>query len=765
MRVILTVLLLLTVTPMVRAVTVRGIVCSSEDERIIIGAEVLALVDSVQTFTARSDNRGSFSLKLPDGTVSCRITVSNPGYEAQTISVANPEGNIKLGRILLLPAPAELDEVTVTASGSRVIDLPDKSIIFTTQRERDRATDPMNLLAQLSYVTPMLTVSGSGDAVSIMGASPQVLINGVSRTYTDLNALDPQDIIKVEYVTHPDIRYGAPYINIVTVRHPTGGSVMAAFSAPVTRLGISPQAYASYRRGIHEVSLNCSGSLSKRRGEHYDLTEQYTAPDGIWESRLVGLPGHSSERGWNVSADYYLMGGPGRMLVTTLSLGRSSSQNHRSQESGDPDSPLTRTTDSHNRSLTPSLNLYGTLTLPGGGRIETSLYGSFGRGSIRESMSQSDGYDYTMLLDFGSGSHSLGAMLYYEQGLPWAKLSASLTYKSSRIPSRCDIDGEVQHAAPRQSCTFLSATLSGQLVGVQYYVSAGFSHTAATERITSPYAYLYLRRRMGPVSLVCEGRTATTAPWLSSYSDLTIPVNPLLFTRGNPHLRDVISRYARVYAGYSHGALFTSLSVSYTYQHNLPVSVCRYVDDPVDPLYRKFLMIIENGRGNSTFSSDLGMGVNNVLGMFSVRVDGSLRHMRSRGPVAFPKRTCLDASASASAYLGNWQLRLWANPFPSYTLWGNTVRMQRQSPLWGMSASWHRGPWSLSCSVNDLFIRRPAYQEATVLAGDLVTESRLWTVDDANLVKVTVRYQISFGRQARKAERTLGGASGIDFGR
>ncbi len=179
------------------ASVVKGTVYSAEDESVLIGAEVTALVDSVQTLSAKTGNRGDFSLNVPDGANRCSLIITSTGYEPHKLSIANLAGDVDLGRILLTPTASTLGEVWVTASSTRVIDLPDKSIVFPTQLEKDRATDPLNLLAQISYAAPSLSVNEQGRSVTIEGRTPQILINGVKRNYDDLNALDPQDVLKM----------------------------------------------------------------------------------------------------------------------------------------------------------------------------------------------------------------------------------------------------------------------------------------------------------------------------------------------------------------------------------------------------------------------------------------------------------------------------------------------------------------------------------------------------------------------------------------
>lgn len=417
---------------------VKGLVRSAEDDSAVVGAAVALVVDSVQSADTETGNRGDFSFTLPEKSGGCSIIVNLMGYEPHRISITNLAEDIDLGKIYLTPTATLLDEVEVTTA-SRVIALPDKSIIFPTKTEKERATSPLNLLTQISFAAPKLKVSEYPEAISIGGQSPQILINGVKRSLSEFRALAPSDILKIEYITYTDMRYKAPYINIVTVRPPTGGVFMGNLTAPVTTRQENHQIYSAYRRGRHEIAVNYNGSVRDSRKEHRNVTEEYFYPGHTYEIDLEGDPSRLIDRFHNASIDYTLMGNPKKYLVATAALEYHSQNSHNRQTGTDMPDDLGRHTNGHFKSLSPSLNIYGSLPVKDNGRLEANISGAYASSDYTRTLSQTNGYrDITFT---NSGSFTLGGDIMYEHRLSWAKLTATLIQSFGRASNDYEIDG------------------------------------------------------------------------------------------------------------------------------------------------------------------------------------------------------------------------------------------------------------------------------------------------------------------------------------
>lgn len=473
-RILLIIAFLFSINLIQASINVKGKIVASEDDSPIVGAEIKIRVDSVKEISAKTNNTGNFSITIPDKSRTCDILINQLGYNTQKISIANMSENVDLGKIQLSPKTKTLNEVEIVAS--KVIDLPDKSIVFPSQLEKDRAINPLNLLSQISYSTMSLSVDEHSKSLKIEGLTPQILINGVKRDYADFNALNPQEILKIEYITYKDMRYGAPYINIITVRPPTGGTFMAELSAPVTTRQENHQIYTAYRRDKHELSLNYNGSFRDSRKEYKESFEKYIYPDKIEEYSFTSLPSRNLDRYHEASAEYTLSGGPQKVLVTTATL-RYHSQDSKNQQQCDlGHDSFRRDIDWRSKLINPSLNVYGSLPVTDNGRLEIGLSGVYQHGDYTRALSQTNGYSEATFTN--SNSYSVGADIYYSHRFSWSRLTAGITHTYTHASNDYIIEGEQSLQKIHKNRTSAFAGLRGRLGEVgSYYAAVGLVYT------------------------------------------------------------------------------------------------------------------------------------------------------------------------------------------------------------------------------------------------------------------------------------------------
>lgn len=137
-----------------RATVVRGLVVAEEDDSPLVGASVTATSERMDTIRALTDNRGRYTLEVPDSAAPYRITILQTGYRPKWSDVDKFYPEIDYGKVALQAEALTMREVEVTASSSKVIRLPDKNIVFPTKQERERSVSPMSLLSQISYYAP-----------------------------------------------------------------------------------------------------------------------------------------------------------------------------------------------------------------------------------------------------------------------------------------------------------------------------------------------------------------------------------------------------------------------------------------------------------------------------------------------------------------------------------------------------------------------------------------------------------------------------------
>lgn len=151
------------------------------------------------------------------------LSVSSLGFKTEYISLEGLSKNISLGEISLNDDAVSLDGVTVSASAQT--SHADKKVVFPSDRQMKASGNGMDLLQQM--MLPRVQVDLLNNEIKATGNGVvQVRINGVKVEQDEIKALNPSDIIRIEYHDNPGLRYGnADIVLDYIVRRPdTGGS-------------------------------------------------------------------------------------------------------------------------------------------------------------------------------------------------------------------------------------------------------------------------------------------------------------------------------------------------------------------------------------------------------------------------------------------------------------------------------------------------------------------------------------------------------------
>lgn len=117
-----------------------------------------------------------------------------------------------------------LGEVTVTAAP--VIRKADRDIYVPDAQIKGKSSDGLTLLKNMQI--PSLFVDNVMDKINAGGNDVQLRINGREASLRDVKALQPESVVRIEYMDDPGLRYkGATNVLNFIVRNPTlGGSLM-----------------------------------------------------------------------------------------------------------------------------------------------------------------------------------------------------------------------------------------------------------------------------------------------------------------------------------------------------------------------------------------------------------------------------------------------------------------------------------------------------------------------------------------------------------
>ena len=177
--------------------------------------------DSTLVTGVITDMQGAFTLNTKPGKY--YILVQFMGYQTKTINVniKNPKESISLGKIIMQPDSAMLDEIEVVAERSTMSMTLDKRVFNVGKDVSSTAGNAIEVLDNI----PSVNVDVEGN-VSLRGDSGvQILVDGkVSglagvSTQDALRSLQADMIERIEVVTNPSVRYDAEgtagIINIV----------------------------------------------------------------------------------------------------------------------------------------------------------------------------------------------------------------------------------------------------------------------------------------------------------------------------------------------------------------------------------------------------------------------------------------------------------------------------------------------------------------------------------------------------------------------
>ena len=157
---------------------------------------VLQTLDSTFIIGVSTDTKGRFQLEKIE-TGSYRLIISAIGYTDNITDLNGLSKSVDLGKLTLNEAAEQLDEVTVTAAN--IVNRADRKIVFPNKQQLAASTNGVNLLQAL--MLPRIQVNPMTRDISVSGGgSVQLCLNGAKVDAKDISALQPNDIIRIEYL-------------------------------------------------------------------------------------------------------------------------------------------------------------------------------------------------------------------------------------------------------------------------------------------------------------------------------------------------------------------------------------------------------------------------------------------------------------------------------------------------------------------------------------------------------------------------------------
>ena len=556
---------------------ISGRIKDANDKSAVIGATVLLLQDTVQIAGTITDNNGKFTLNAENGDYI--LELSYIGYE--TIRMAlTVNDNTHIGDILMQEGATELGEVVVESQA--IIQKVDRQILLPSKEQMQASSDGVSLLQNLQI--PRIVISPIDNSVKTLSdGTVQLRINGVEASTADVKAINPKDIIRVEYHDQPGVRYNgvAAVIDYIVKHRDTGGSLMLAGTNGLTLPGIGNY-YLAGKVHFGKSSLQAVATYAP-----YDIywtrtnNETYNFSTGKIENNEVGEPTRYKTYPINVSLNYNWTNGDKNMLNIRLR----DNMAYTPYGSSDRDSRLYQPTDSfeihdheNSSSQSPSLDIYYQHNLPNKQHLYFDVVGTYinthsDRRFLQTPLFGSVATDTTDVLSRVRGDKwsLIGEAIYEKE---WENIMLTVGARHNQQWVKNTYLGSVDATVNMTTAeTYAFAEMRHRVDKFSYVVGIGAMHTLIDQ--AGQKQSTWIARPQLTMSYdfgkgwfwKYKGYVSGYQPSLSQLSDITQQIDKYQMRRGNPNLKSVMYVSNEMELSWQSKHVNINLWANYSYDH------------------------------------------------------------------------------------------------------------------------------------------------------------------------------------------------------
>lgn len=725
----------------------------------VIGVEINIIGNSAsEPGKGYSDEKGYFLIEdiYADKVI---IDIYDEGYSPIQLEVIPSNTNINLG-IINLEKVIELDEVTIAAKSK--INMPNKSIVYVSKIDKERAANPFNMLTLLSYKAPQIQVRESEKTITIGGEEPVILVNGIRRSKSFVSSIKPDAIEKIEFSSEPDIRYGKRYLNIITQRLPEGGWIMADLVGSITTPRFSLNGVAEYSKGKNDFMIYYKGDYRKGTKEFINEQEHYKAKDIDITFNMEGMPSSTLDRNHNIYFYFTRLLSDKSMFNAVGSLNLHDNNRKVNDYVTDMDGSFYRYNNRGFNQLRPNLSLYYSLNTSEKTFLEINAFSSYSDYDTHRSLTYSTGYESKIFTSSQIWYFATEAL--WKQKLPFGWLSTGTNFSYNKTFNKYNINSENnnQHLSNKRVKAYTS--LSGNLLTVGYNLSAGLTYFKVEKEMISPDLMASLQKDFCDYfSISYNFRYNPQLPSLSNYNDVATPVNSLMYRIGTNKIKSQRNLSNQIQFEFNKDKVYLSLQSSFMKNYRPILNEYSYQDNPDMPLYGFFLEIPGNGKSFSSYGADFTVGISNLWNFLSLRASTGWGHNRLISSETFT--ICawyLDFNTNI--YWNGWQLNLTAeNLVPSWSMFGGN-KIIRRWPYTSLTIYKKLGKWNLHVSWNNILQKYGGRYRTETLSSVVSNSSDFMMRDQGNMVEIGIRYQFTTGKLLSKKKRSINLSSGVENG-
>lgn len=658
---------------------VNGCVIDRTDNSKLIGVNVTLSNDSGQVAGTTTDNNGKFTLNAENGDYI--LELSYIGYETIRMALAVND-NTHIGTIQMQEGATELGEVVVESQA--IIQKVDRHILLPSKEQTQASSDGVSLLQNLQI--PRIVISPIDNSVKTLSdESVQLRINGVEASTSDVKAINPKDIIRIEYHDQPGVRYNgaAAVVDYIVKHRDTGGSLMLAGTNGLTLPGIGNY-YLAGKVHFGKSSIQAVATYAP-----YDIywtrtnNETYHFSTGKIENNEVGEPTRYKTYPVNVSLNYNWTNGDKNMLNIRLR----DNMAYTPYGPSDRDSRLYQPTDSfeihdHDKSSSqsPSLDIYYQHNLPHKQHLYFDVVGTYinthsARRFLQTPLFGSVSTDTTDVLSSVRGDKwsLIGEAIYEKE---WENIMLTVGARHNQQWVKNTYLGSTEATVNMTTAeTYAFAEMRHRVDKFSYVVGIGVMHTLIDQAgqkqsnwIARPQLTMSYDFGKGWFWKY-KGYVSGYQPSLSQLSDITQQIDKYQMRRGNPKLKSVMYVSNEMELSWQSKHVNLNLWANYSYDH-MPIMEETFEEIIDGSPYA--IRMYDNQRGYHKLNVSPSVQVKLLDNKLMFNVTPFVKYMVSQGNIYNHEHVNYGVRGGIFYLLKGW--RFYADVVTAqHNLWGETL--------------------------------------------------------------------------------------------
>lgn len=660
----------------------------------------------------------------------------------------------------------------VTVNGMRVINKVDRQVLLPTSTMKKHSSNGYDLLNKMT-LNGIITNPERQEIRSLRGGGVQVRINDIKANQQDITALRPDEVVRVEYIDNPGVRYSDGSIDAVinfVVKRRYAGYVGGLGTMQAFTTGFNnSNAYFKYNYKKSEFCIYYNFSYRGYDERKVDSENTYFFPDGTERRRqYLGYNTDFMYTTNTVQLGYNLAEPDKYTLNVSLYYNQNNTPkygyNQLAKETSMPD--LYIYNKKSKKMYIPSLDIYWSLNLPKKQNITANVVGTY-IGTDYNNLSRN--YLFSQSPEQSMQADPVNDYSYSTTGRKYSLISEAIYTKNfNREVFSAGGEYTVSHtdnaykgavntdAVLNSNNLYLFAQLQGKLGVFNYQVGLGANYLAIHQGDIG-FNKWTLRPQLSLSTKITDnlfvrysGRMSQLSPSLSQLSDVRNQSDELNASDGNTRLKP--------YTGYSN-----SLTVSWTrplfnfqlygsWYYAPDIIMTSYIPELQDDGTYLLISKPENQKSFSRKSLAAYFTLHAIRDILDISLYGDYSNYSSRGLAYSHNYDAWRWGGSANLMLGRWNVSASFYTAPKSYFAESMGKGENQSNL---SVSYKYKDLKVGLGVLLLGYPQGYDYVGKTDSKYLQSTSHTYIKDNGNMVYFTLSYNFSHGRKYQTERKKL----------